>query len=220
VELSARQGEPTHFLTLTIRRTEDGSPLEARRIIGRKFPLLMRRAARRLGVDRIPYQVVIEAHKSGWPHLHALLRCSNIPHAFLSATWKELTGSHVVWIERVSNARNAARYVAKYLGKDLKRFGTFKRYWSSRDWLVNQGDPEAETWRREVWTYTREQVDDVLRRLMRDGFHVVPHTGRHGEHVAMRPAWRDAAAAGAAAFSHLRDNAVQSQAPPNKELAA
>lgn len=191
VEISARLGEPSHFLTLTIRRGTAGSPLAARQLIGKSWPLLMRRLARHVGVKRIPYLVVIEAHKSGWPHLHALLRSPFLPHAEISRVWRELTGSPVAWIEKVSSGKKAAKYVAKYLGKSLKRFGTSKRYWSSRDWVLNAGDEEAETWRSEVWSYTREQVDEVLSRLIRDGYHIVPGAGRRGERVAMRPRWQD-----------------------------
>jgi hypothetical protein len=81
-----------------------------------------------------------ERTKAGEPHLHILLRAPFIPQDWIAEAMAELSGSPVCWIEAIANTRSAIRYVTKYVTKEPAQFGTGKRYWLSRNWLVNTGD--------------------------------------------------------------------------------
>jgi hypothetical protein len=220
VEISARLGQPTHFLTLTVRVTAGMTPLEARKKLGEKLPLLMRMIARKLGLQHVPYLVVIERTKAGWPHAHVLMRAKYLKNDAISAMWKRLTGWYITKMVRVRGPGEAARYVAKYLGKDPAKFGNCKRYWTTQDWKLQGSDAEAEEWDRQAWSFTRERVEEVLTRLLREGGQLVPGTGRRGERVVLLPGWHARYLGQEPSISHLRDNAVQPRAPPNKGLAA
>lgn len=92
----------------------------------------------RLADSTLAYFAVFEKHKSGWPHLHVLLRSEWIDHNWLQAQWMDLTGSPGRHIKRIADPHRAASYVAKYLSKDPTKFGTAKRYWQTRNWQVVQ----------------------------------------------------------------------------------
>jgi hypothetical protein len=84
--------------------------------------------------SRLPFLAVIEKHKSGWPHLHILLRSRWIEHAWLSAQMLDLLASPVVSIERLKSVRKSAVYCSKYCSKAAAKFTTTKRYWKSQDY--------------------------------------------------------------------------------------
>lgn len=83
---------------------------------------------------KLPFIAFFEATKAGWPHLHILVRARWVDQAWLSAQAAELLSSPIVDVRRVRTPRGVARYVTKYLTKALKRWGTLKRYYSSRGW--------------------------------------------------------------------------------------
>lgn len=85
----------------------------------------------RLPQDGLQYLCVIEAHESGWPHLHILARSAWIAQAWLKAQTTDLLNSPVVDIRRISKRSQVNAYVAKYCGKCTHKFGTTKRYWTS-----------------------------------------------------------------------------------------
>lgn len=82
----------------------------------------------------IPFLAVIEKHKSGWPHLHILMRAAWIDFRWLQAQWQEIVGAHHVRIERLKNKEKGAAYCAKYCGKVRDEIIGAKRYWSTRDY--------------------------------------------------------------------------------------
>lgn len=128
-------GRPSKLLTLTTRFVEGADPvLEARRQ-GAAFVILIRLIRKRYSRHEIAYFVVREATKRGWPHLHVALRSPILDWTWLVETWEKLTGSRGVDIRRVYETASAAKYLAKYIGKAPHRFGTTKRYWSSRNWF-------------------------------------------------------------------------------------
>lgn len=106
---------PDRFLTLTARPGYMETPMQ---VYLRHRPFirkLFEKARRKFGKQE--YAVFCELHKSGYPHWHILQRGEFIPFKWLSATWEALTGSKIVDIRRCSNARDAARYVVKYVTK-------------------------------------------------------------------------------------------------------
>jgi hypothetical protein len=161
------------MLTLTIRRTASGDPVEARSRLGRGVREILRRAARETGVQAA-YFVAIEKHKSGWPHAHIALRgWKFVGHKRLSRQWLAITGdSSHVHIRRLPQ-RRLAKYLAKYLGKDLHRFGTFKRYWCSQDWLPDDmptmSAEQAEQY--QGWEPDKRHPSDVVAGLQKAGWY-------------------------------------------------
>jgi hypothetical protein len=82
----------------------------------------------------LPFIAVIEKHKSGWPHLHILLRYPWIHQQWLSKEMNSLVQSPIQDIRRIDNKGRIAGYVAKYIAEDPHKFGSAKRYWQSRDY--------------------------------------------------------------------------------------
>lgn len=115
----------------------------------------------------LQYFAVVERHKSGRPHLHILLRCDFIPQAWLSAEMNRLAGSPIVDIRPVHGTKQAAAYVAKYIGKAPARFGSARSYWYTRDWAPpspnDQPNPTTQqlffSTRRANWSETVAEVE-------------------------------------------------------------
>jgi hypothetical protein len=140
VQRTIRAGHPNRTLTLTIRSHETQTPLSVRRELSRCIALLMLYVRRHLD-PAIQYFVVIEAHKSGFPHAHLAIRSKYLPQHLLAAEWRRLTGgSFIVDIREVGKSQAAVNYVTKYLGKDLHAYASTKRYWCSRAWIADPAD--------------------------------------------------------------------------------
>lgn len=133
----AASGYPDAFLTLTTRRGSYDSPDDAAAAMAKALRHLMQWIRRQQGWDRIPYLAIFEEHKSGWPHLHVLLRMPYVDQAELSTEWHRLTGSPIVDIRRIKSQRQASQYVAKYASKGPGRFDGCKRYWRTRHYVCN-----------------------------------------------------------------------------------
>ncbi len=97
----------------------------------------------RLEKDGLQYLVVIEAHESGWPHLHILARSAWLDFTWLQAQTKDLLDAHRVKIERVWKRSQVNAYVAKYCGKCTHKFGTTKRYWQSQKYELTKYEKPA-----------------------------------------------------------------------------
>jgi hypothetical protein len=160
-----KAGKPNRFVTLTIRRLKHQSPNVAAKCLVLAFQTSMKRWQRLRPGNRAEYFAVFEATKNGYPHLHVLWRGPWLDQRWLSAQMAELIGSPIVHVEQVQDARKAARYVAKYLGKAPHRFGTCKRYWHSRSWsLAPAWEPEAApepgmTWWHSKWSVAVVHAD-------------------------------------------------------------
>ena len=83
---------------------------------------------------KLPFAAIMEAHESGYPHLHILLRSLWIDKRWLSEQMRDIADSPIVDIRRIDNRAKVNGYVAKYAGKAAHKFGTAKRYWFSQDY--------------------------------------------------------------------------------------
>jgi hypothetical protein len=137
-------GKPDKFLTLTSKRKDGQTPVDAARALARSWRLLQGRIKRRYGWQRLPFLAVFQATKLGWPHLHILLRCGWIDQNWLSQTMAELNDSPVVDIRPVDNPGRAAAYVARYVTRATEKFGTCKRYWQSQDYDLRTAKEKLE----------------------------------------------------------------------------
>jgi len=82
------------------------------------FAKFVRIARQRLAFSR--YVKIVEAHKSGYPHLHFLIDCF-VPVHWLSSVWDSIGAGKIVYMEEVATDL-AARYVAKYMAKNFSSF--------------------------------------------------------------------------------------------------
>ena len=144
---AAAAGAPNVFLTLTCDPKNYSDPDEAARDMKRGLVALRRRIERRYGVKNVPFVVVFERTKKGWPHMHALLRAPYLPQRELSEMWAQITGAFVVDIRFIKKKSQVLFYVTKYLGKDLAAFKGCKRWWRSH----NYGKPEKREYVRPAW---------------------------------------------------------------------
>ena len=132
----AADGHPDTFITLTSNPAVGYSPDERAQALSEAWRVIVRRAKAKYGYTTIPYLCVFEATKYGEPHLHILARCAWLDQRWLSEQMDILTQAPVVDIRRIASQRQAAAYVAKYVGKDPHHFAGTKRYWMTRDYLA------------------------------------------------------------------------------------
>lgn len=130
----AFKGDPERFLTLTIRKGRFATPEDAAAEMVKGWRMLRQFLERHLNIKKITFLAVFEHHKSGWPHLHILLRGSFIDHRIIRNWWKSRFDSFQIDIRFVANSRQRASYVTKYVSKAPQGFGSCKRYWCSQDW--------------------------------------------------------------------------------------
>jgi len=180
-------GLPNKFLTLTTRFVEGGDPVAEARRQGEAFTILVRRIRKRWPSCKFAFFAVREATNKGWPHLHVALRSPWIDQVWLSEQWKELTGSFVVDIRVVRQVGNVAKYLAKYIGKSPQRFGTTKRYWSSRNWndVKRSLERPRGDWNSD-WFICRDTICRLAENYFLRGWEVSME-GRHGYFEARAP---------------------------------
>lgn len=123
-------GEWDLFGTLTYRQGEVGgnetkyqNAMPAPEAVVRHVKGWLREGGRRIGRPVEAAVVGIEAHKSGWPHCHALVRLPGglqYPDVqLLGQTWYERRG--YAKLEAPKTQHDVCLYVSKYVTKDLAR---------------------------------------------------------------------------------------------------
>lgn len=130
----AFKGDPRIFLTLTMKPREGMTPDTQAEEFVVAWRMLRQFICRHLKRDKITFLAVFENHKSGWPHLHILLRGGYIDHRLIRRWWEHRTGSFQIDIRLAKNPRQRASYISKYVSKAPQGFGSCKRYWCSKDW--------------------------------------------------------------------------------------
>jgi hypothetical protein len=180
----ARSGKPTAMLTLTVSSKNYPDPDHAAADLKRGLVALRKRVGRLPGSPRISFLAVFEKHKSGWPHMHLLVRAPFLPIRWLKAVWEDITGSYMVDIRAIRTTGQAAFYVAKYVGKDLAAFAHCKRWWRSHDYNEPRADDPAWRERLRGWSRYEGNVNNLVRWLKAIGVEVVE--GRDG-----RVSWTD-----------------------------
>ncbi len=134
----AVKGKPRLFLTLTMAPTPGSTPDQQAKELVVHFRMLRQFLMRRLKRRSPTFLAVVEAHQSGWPHLHILVRSGFIHHRLIREWWESRTGSYQIDIRLAKGPRQVASYVSKYISKNPARYEHVKRYWCSQDW-----DPPA-----------------------------------------------------------------------------
>lgn len=122
------------MLTLTCNPAKYETRDDAAHDMRRAWVLMRKKIAKRFGIVKLPFIVVFERHKSGWPHMHLLIRAPFLAQKWLSQEWQALTGAMHVDIRKIRGPREAAMYVAKYIGKEPFAFEGCKRWWRSHNY--------------------------------------------------------------------------------------
>lgn len=126
--LLAAAAEPERFITLS---RAGPTPSEALRRLS-----VLSKSLRRAGLG-FEYLAVLERHRNGFWHLHALQRGSYIPQRDLSRRASSAGMGSVVYIERVrGGCEELRKYLVKYLAKELddlppgtRRYSTSQGFW-------------------------------------------------------------------------------------------
>ena len=142
-------------------KLKDGKPDTTRRAA----ILAAKKATPKQKRKTVEFLAVVEAQKSGEPHLHILIRSEYLPQPWISERMSDICNSPICWIEIMDGKKKIANYVAKYCGKDPHRFGSCKRYWQSRkfnltpmsvqdndqaeDAIVTIVETDLDTWRKQ-----------------------------------------------------------------------
>jgi len=105
-----------YFLTLTLDPSKLDDEENAVRHVRAVFNKFREYLRRKYGVPP-DYICVMEFTQRGIPHLHVLFD-RYIEHAWISKTWDSIGGGRIVFIKQVT-IRHVARYLSKYLTKDL-----------------------------------------------------------------------------------------------------
>jgi len=167
----AANGNPTRFITLTVNPSIGTDPADRLDKLANAWRIIVKRLRRLHPNDEIEYLAVVEETKQGEPHLHILVRSPFIPQRLLSSWMGEITGAPVVDIRSVKNASHAARYVAKYIAKAPKQFGSRKRYWSSKDWEPPYTPGTAEGAEPSLrWSIDRRPLVQIINEWIHDGY--------------------------------------------------
>ena len=141
VARKARDGNPNIFLTLTWNANRSETPDQAARVMKHAWVLLRRRIAKKFDIKNVPFIVVFERTKKGWPHMHLLLRSRYIKQAWLSEQMNEIMEAPIVDIRKIPNRNAVMFYITKYIGKDLAAFEGCKRWWRSHNYEEQTEDP-------------------------------------------------------------------------------
>jgi hypothetical protein len=137
----ARDGNPNIFMTLTWNASRKETPDEAARVMKNAWVVLRRRMEKAFGLKKVPFIVVFERTKNGYPHMHMLLRSRYIKQQWLSEQMADLIDAPIVDIRAIKDRKHAFFYVTKYLGKDLAAFKGCKRWWRSHNYEIEKEEP-------------------------------------------------------------------------------
>lgn len=125
----------------------------------------------------LPFIAVIEKHKSGWPHLHVLLRSKWLDHDWLRQQMLDLIDSPVVGIERIWRKSQLAGYCSKYCSSATEKFERAKRYWKSRDYEQRKDVLAGKHNKRPgEWEIRKSSVLLLGEQLARQGYAICYHS--------------------------------------------
>lgn len=174
----ALRGKPTAMVTLTCNPSRYETPDEAARDLKRALVLLRRHMKEKRGIDRLPFIVVFERTKNGWPHMHLLVRAKYIPQRWISGEMARLIGAPIVDIRRIRGTKEAASYVAKYIGKEPYAFEGSKRWWRSHNYELEK--PEKVERVRYGFDYRREAgtIPEYVQQLIETGAIIIERNRR------------------------------------------
>lgn len=169
------KGHPNRMLTLTINPAFFDDFSESACALKQGFRRAVEQLMRYHGHTSIEYLCVFEQHKSGWPHLHVLIRSRFISQRWLSHYMERRGLGKIVDIRKIKGKAQAAYYVSKYMGKEPRRYDGCKRYWTSTKFVPKR--PKVEKDPSVKWfiepngeAYCRHEGMDILDAFVSEGF--------------------------------------------------
>lgn len=142
IKRAAREGRPNTFLTLTVNPSRYSTVDQAARDLKAAWLNVRRAMQRSFGIERPPFIAIFESTKTGWPHLHILMRCRFISQRWYSDQMKRLIGAPIVDVRFIQDVGRVAGYVAKYISKAPEAFAHCKRWWRSSDYAIDKEEPQ------------------------------------------------------------------------------
>lgn len=135
-----KAGRGNFFATFTLIYARGRDPIKACTRLLKHFRKLMLRAKRRFKCP-IEYIWWTEAHKTGWPHLHVVIRAAEFyTEREAKDLWCSMTGAYQVDVTPATDPSGIARYIETYTKDGPDKFGTHKRSHHSRNWRVIPND--------------------------------------------------------------------------------
>lgn len=170
---AAKRGYPNIFLTLTCNPARYASRDQAANDMKRSLILLRRRIFKRYGIKNMPFIVIFERTKKGWPHMHILARANWLDQKWLSDQMRELTDAPIVDVRKIQDQGRAAAYVSKYVGKDPFAFAGCKRWWRSHNYEIEKEvfEPLIKGIRDRY--EISDNIDDYKDRLRTNGWNII-----------------------------------------------
>lgn len=135
---------PSRLVTLTLRPDPSLTPKEHLALANRAWSILWRRLRRKHGPKAVGYAKIVELTRAGTPHLHIIVSCPFIEQRWLSAAWRELTGSYIVDVRKVSRRRGIAGYLTAYLTKALEVPPGMRKWSAARSYVPAEPAPPLE----------------------------------------------------------------------------
>lgn len=153
---NAKKHDLSRLMTLT---------LDPRRIRGDPYKHIneswrkLREAFRRKFKRPLSFIAVTEFTKKGLPHKHVLID-EFIKQSWLSQRWQNLGGGRIVDIRKIGDMENVARYVGKYLTKDvfINAPKKAKRVTTSRNIKLREKEKAGE------WNLCDVELDNIYER--------------------------------------------------------
>jgi hypothetical protein len=160
IQAHATNSRLTRFVTLTLDPKTAPPVEECVPYIRKSWAKFRVYLARGDGVRRwkkINFILVLEFHKSGYPHLHVLVD-RYIPQEWIKASWEAVGGGSVVDIRRIYDLHRVVHYLSKYITKEaiLSAPPGVRRYTTSRGIQLFKRPEKPSGW----WLtkYTIEQL--------------------------------------------------------------
>lgn len=176
----AKAGKPSKFITLTASVKDYDTPSEAAQALVHGWRMLLQRMKRDGIVKEIEYLAVFEETQQGWPHLHILARAPYIPQEYISRYMDKYADSPIVDIRKVYTQRHAAWYVAKYVSKGPGRFEGTKRYFRSKNYVIDQDYlNRKKTTPHSLAVTVEASLCSVMSRLCHSGWSVTHDVSQH-----------------------------------------
>lgn len=157
----AMLGRPNRFITLTVNPSDYRTPHEAARALSLAWRRCRDTLKRYHGHKAIESLAVFERHKSGYPHLHILARCSWISQKWLSNYFDQRINAPIVDIRYIKSRKSAIGYVTKYIAKNPFKFRGVKRYWRTANYSEKQKRQDGP---KMEWSILRAPLERLLRR--------------------------------------------------------
>lgn len=165
-------GRPERLLTLTASKATAQTPAARAVAISHAWRKIVREIRKLWPSQPLEYLAVFERTQHLEPHLHVLTRGPFIPQKWLSAQAAKRLRAPIVDVRAIRNPERAAKYIAKYIGKDPYKFDGCKRYWQTPNWTPPNQTRASGEFADVKW----QRGDDTIWQLAHKWYRSTPET--------------------------------------------